>query len=179
MLAIETVAVLGAGEATLDVALLAALAGCSVRLHHPVPTALDGAAGSIRYRVDLAIEQGLLTRTDRQRILDGILFTPDLHEAAVAADLVVALGGDTFSPGVGAAEVVELVRATALLAAPTLAAATALAALVPQPGRTVVLEVVRDGGLAHLAVRSTPATAPHALAAAAAFAARASGRGGQ
>ena len=36
-------------------------------------------------------ERGLLTRSDRQRILDGILFTPDLVEAATGAEVVLLL----------------------------------------------------------------------------------------
>jgi len=179
MLAIETVAVLGDGEATLDVALLAALSGCAVRLHHPVDTALDAAAGWIRFRVDLAIEHGLLTRSDRQRILDGILFTQDLVEAAVAADLVVALGGETFRADVDLARLAGLIRATAALAAASPEAAASLSERLAHPGRAVVLEVARDGGLARLAVRPAPATSHHTLAAATAFAARANGGGGR
>jgi len=177
MLAIETVAVLGDGEATLEVALLAALSGCSVRLHHPVTTALDEAADWIRYRVDVAIEQGLLTRSDRQRILDGILFTPDLAEAAVASDLVVALGAETSGPELDPLRVVELVRATAALAAPSVEAAAALAARVSHPGRALALVVERDGGLARLLVQPAPCTSHHTLGAAAAFAERANANG--
>jgi hypothetical protein len=179
MLAIETVAVLGDGEATLDVALMAALAGCDVRLHHPVAPALDAAAEWIRYRVDLAIEQGLLTRSDRQHILDGILFTPDLAEATISADLVVALGAETFGPGLDPGQVVELIRATAALAVQSVAVAADLAGRISQPGRAVALAVVRDGGLARLAFEAAPTTSRHVLGAAAAFAVRANGRWGR
>jgi len=80
MLAIETAAVLGEGDEAQACAILASLAGCAVRFHVQGPEHLGQAFDAVRFRVDVAIERGLLTRTDRQRILDGILFTPDLED---------------------------------------------------------------------------------------------------
>ena len=68
MLAIETVAVLGSGEAAMGAAIVASQSGCAVRLHDPAPEALDRAFAAIRFRVDLGIERGVLTRSDRQQI---------------------------------------------------------------------------------------------------------------
>ena len=122
---IETVAVLGEGDEAHGCAILASLAGCAVRVHVAEAAHLEGVFEAIRFRVDVAIERGLLTRSDRQRILDGILFTPDLEEAVTAADLVVEQG-EVPAPGSRLLAAVGLVRATAALAAPGLAVAEAL-----------------------------------------------------
>jgi 3-hydroxybutyryl-CoA dehydrogenase len=175
MLAIETVAVLGRGDDTLDVAVLSALAGCEVRLHDPDPSELDRAAEQVRYRVELAIEMGLLTRGDRQRILDGILFTADLAEAATAADLVIGLASDQAEAAAALTHAVDLARATTPLATLTVAGASGLAGAVPHPGRVLALGVERDGGLIRLLVLAAPGTARHTLVAVEAFAARANG----
>jgi hypothetical protein len=175
MLAIETVAVLGTGDVAQTCAILASLAGCAVRYHHPAPDALDRAFEAIRFRVDLAIERGQLTRSDRQRILDGILFTPDLEEAVTSADLVAGLEPE----GAGAllAGAAGLVRATAALVAPGLEPAAALADRVPQPGRVLALELDEAHGFTRLRVRAAPRTSGHTLAGAEAFAARVNARG--
>jgi 3-hydroxybutyryl-CoA dehydrogenase len=177
MLAIETVAVLGPGEAADAVAVLAALAGCAVRVHDPVPEALGRAATSVRFRVDVAIERGLLTRSDRQRILDGILFTPDLEEAVTGADLVVDAARDPGEAEPELARVAELARASAALAAPDVEAALELSSVIAQPGRVVVVTVDRSAGYSRLGVAATPRTAAHTLADVEAFAARANARG--
>jgi len=172
MMRIETVAVLGTGEAAHACAMLAALSGCSVRVHDPAFEALDAAFEAIRYRVELAIERGLLTRTDRQRILDGILFTPDLDEALTGADLVAELDGPPRLAGAA-----DRVRATAALAAADAEVARTLAASVAQPGRVLVLVVDRSGGFSRLSVDAGPSTSPHTLDGARAFASRLNARG--
>ena len=174
MMRIETVAVLGTGEAAHACAMLAALSGCAVRVHAPALGALDAAFEAIRYRVELAIERGLLTRTDRQRILDGILFTPDLDEAVTGADLVAELDG---APPGGLASAADRVRATAALAAADPEVARTLAASVAQPGRVLVLVVDRSGGFSRLSVDAGPSTSPHTLAGTRDFASRLNARG--
>lgn len=177
MLAIETVAVLGDGEAAHACAILSALAGCAVRVHDPSPPTLDRSFEAIRFRVDLAIERGLLTRSDRQRILDGILFTPDLAEAVTGADLVLELEDDPAAAESALAQLSHLVRATAALAAPSVEAALALLPVVPQPGRVLALQAERSSGFTRVAVLATPHTARHTLEAVEAFAARVNARG--
>jgi hypothetical protein len=173
MLPIETVAVLGTDERAGGCALLASLAGCAVRVHHPAPEALDRAFEALRFRVELAIERGLLTRTDRQRILDGILFTPDLEEAVTAADLVY---GGVLDAGDDAPDWLErvagLVRATSALALPDVAGAAAAAGNLPQPGRVLALRVDRLDGVTRVEALAAPATAAYVLLASAGFAAR-------
>jgi 3-hydroxyacyl-CoA dehydrogenase len=179
MLAIETVAVLGNGASAHDCAILTALAGCAVRLRAPAPEALDLAFDQVRFRVDVAIEHGLLTRSDRQRILDGILFTPDLVEAATGTDLVIDLEVERAAAGSELGRLVDLVRATAALAAPSVEAALALAGSVRQPGRVLALSVDRGTVLTRLSVLATPATSRHTLEAVEAFASRVNARGRQ
>jgi len=175
MLAIETVAVLGCGDAAHACAILSALSGCAVRFHDPSTEVLDRSFEAIRFRVDVAIERGLLTRSDRQRILDGILVTPDLEEAVTAADLVIEQG--RAARGSRLLDAAGLVRATAPLAAPDLAAAAAVAGAIAQPGRVLVMEADRSSGFTRLRVLAVPHTTSHALAGAERFAERANARG--
>jgi 3-hydroxyacyl-CoA dehydrogenase-like protein len=177
MLAIETVAVLGSGEAAYACAILSALSGCAVRVHDPAPEALDRAFEAVRFRVDVAIERGLLTRSDRQRILDGILFSPDLAEAVTGADLVLELEDDPVAAGSELGRLTGLVRASAALAAPSVEAALALLATVPQPGRVLALQADRSSGFTRVVVLPTPHTSRHTLEAVEAFAARVNARG--
>lgn len=176
MLAIETAAVLGEGDEAQACAILASLAGCAVRFHVQGPEHLGQAFDAVRFRVDVAIERGLLTRTDRQRILDGILFTPDLEEAVTATDLVMEQGA-AGRPASRLLPAVRLVRATAALAAPDLATAGAVARAIAQPGRVLALEVDRSSGFTRLRVQAGPHTTPHALGAVERFAARVNARG--
>jgi hypothetical protein len=177
MLEIETVAVLGHGEAAHACAILSALSGCAVRFHDPAPEALDRAFEAVRFRVDVAIERGLLTRSDRQRILDGILFSADLAESVTGADLVLDLEDDTGTAAPALGRLAVLVRASAALAAPSVAAALALLGSVPQPGRLLALQADRSSGFTRVVVLATPRTSPHTLEAVEAFAARVNARG--
>ena len=161
--AIETVAILGAGEVGGAWALLAALARCTVRLHDPALDTLEQTASDMRDRVDLATGGGALTRSERQRVLDGVFFTPDLDEAVTAADLVVdaamAPGGDPWPT------LADSVRASAAVAAAGLHTPAQLAARLPYPGRVVALRLVRVPGLLHRAeVSAGPRTTAHTLA---------------
>lgn len=177
MLSIETVAVLGTSEAAHACAILSALSGCAVRFHDPAPEALDRAFETIRFRVDLAIERGLLTRSDRQRILDGILFSPDLEESVTGADLVLELEDEAGARASALARLADLVRASAALAAPSVEAAVALAGAVPQPGRLLALQADRASGYTRVVVLATPHTSQHTLEAVRTFAARVNARG--
>jgi len=166
---IETVAVVGATEAGSACAVLAALAGCSVRVHDPSPEALTLAFVAVRERVELAFAAGAITPGEKQRILDGVLFTPDLEEAATAADLVVhaacatALGCERLGP---------LLRATTTVAAAGGDAAL-LAGGLPQPGRVLALSLEETHGpVPRLRVAPGPVTVGHVLDRAWAFAAR-------
>lgn len=171
MLPIETVAVVGASEAGTTCAVLAALAGCAVRVFDPSDAALDRAFETVRRRVELAFAAGAITRTERQRILDGVLFTPDLDEALTGADLAV-------DAGAGAADdlyahLAATLRATAAVAAAGGTAAAELAARLPQPARVLALELAESHGpVPRLEVVPAAATSAHVLERTLAFAAR-------
>jgi 3-hydroxybutyryl-CoA dehydrogenase len=173
LLSIDTVAVLGASEAGTACAVLAALAGCTVRLHDPDAASLGAAFEAVRRRVDLGIAQGAFTATERQRILDGVLFTSDLEEALTGADLAVD-AVDPASPRPAlAARLGQALRATTAVAAAGAAAAIALAAALPQPGRVLALRLAgSDGPLARVEIDPVPGTSGHVLERARAFAAR-------
>lgn len=169
MLSIETVAVVGATEPGSACAVLAALAGCAVRVHDPSPEALDRASAAVRERVELALAAGVITPGERQLILDGVLFTEDLEEAATAADLVVhaAASSEPLRSRLG-----ELLRATTAIAAWGGDAAL-LADGLPQPGRVLALTLEETyGPVPRLEVSPGPVTVRHVLDRAAAFAAR-------
>ncbi len=173
MLEIETVAVVGAGDAAHALAIGAALAGCAVRLHEPFGPTPETASDAIRGRVERACAAGTLTPDDRQRILDGVLITADLEEAVTSADLVVAAGdGAPLERAAELARVAELVRATAALAAARPVAET-LAPALPQPGRVVALALEDRGGpVPRVLVSTSGGTSAHVLDAARAWAAR-------
>lgn len=167
MFQIHTVAVLGASEVGGALALRAALAGCEVRLWDPSPERLEASAEAVRREVEGAVAAGALGRADRQRILDGILYTPDLPEAVTGADLAAHAGGPLPSD---LAHLGQLLRTTAVLAAEAPAAVAALAAAVPQPGR--VLGLVLAGPERRPEVVPAPGTHAHARSRAEAFASR-------
>lgn len=162
MLSIQTVAVLGSGRDAVRLALACSLAGLEVRVHGGTAEALDAAFHALRHDVDQSLAAGAIGREERQRILDGILFTLELDEALVGADLVhaaeVADPADARAllPGLAAA-----CRATTLLATPL--DPSAAAAGVPQPGRVVGLVLEGEETLPALALRVGPATTPHAV----------------
>ena len=171
MLPIETVAVVGASEAGTTCAVFAALAGCTVRVYDASDVALDRAFETVRGRVELAFAAGAVTRAERQRILDGVLFTPDLDEALTGADLAV-------DATVTAAEEIDAhlagaLRATAAVAVAGGRAAADVASRLPQPSRVLAIELAEaHGPVPRIDVRPAPATSPHVLECAQAFVAR-------
>jgi 3-hydroxybutyryl-CoA dehydrogenase len=170
LLSIQTVAVLGASEAGTACAVLAALAGCTVRLHDTDDAALGAASEAVRRRVDLGLAQGAFTATEKQRILDGVLFTSDLDEALTGADLAVDAVASGSPP---AAQLAVALRATAAVAAAGATSPAALAAALPQPGRVLALRLSGSGGpVPRLELDPLPGTSGHVLERARGFAAR-------
>jgi 3-hydroxybutyryl-CoA dehydrogenase len=171
VLTIETVAVVGASERGTACAVAIALAGCAVRLHDPDATVLASAADAVRRYVDRALTGGAIGAPGRQRILDGVLVTPDLDEALTGADLFVAAGAA--EPAAVVEQLSHGLRATSAIAAAGATTAAELAARVAQPGRVLALRV-RDasGSVPRFEVVAGAATSPHVLARAHAFAAR-------
>ncbi len=171
MLPIETVAVVGATAEGITCAVLASLAGCAVRVFDPSDPALERAFDAVRRRVEIAFASGIITRTERQRVLDGLLFTPDLDEALTGADLAVDAAASTGDEVV--AQLAAALRATAAIAAAGETPASALAARVPQPGRVLALRLAdAQGPVPRLDVVPAPGTSAHVLERARAFAAR-------
>src|SRR5512133_2606509 len=164
MLEIETVAVLGTGRDAVQVALLCSLAGLDVRLADDDPDALDAAFHALRHDVEEALADGRLEREERQRIVDGILFTPVPGDAVVGAALVYAAGvTDAAAARSLRLRLAGSCRATTLLA--TALDPSAIAGDVPQPGRVVSLTLDDDGhSLPRLGLRSGPETTAHARA---------------
>jgi 3-hydroxyacyl-CoA dehydrogenase len=162
MLEIETIAILGAGRDAVRTALLCSLAGLQVRLADDRPEALDEAFRELRRDVEQALSTGLIGREERQRILDGILFTSDLEEAVTGVDLAFAAWPP--EPEGSKALLHRLApgcRATTLLA--TTADPQAIAAGLPQPGRVVGLSLTNpDELLPHIAIRAGQSTTRHA-----------------
>jgi 3-hydroxyacyl-CoA dehydrogenase len=153
---------------------LASLAGCAVRVFDASDAALERAFEAVRRRVEIAYASGVITRTERQRILDGLLFTPDLDEALTGADLAVnAAAGPEGRDDDVAGHLAAALRATAAIAAAGGTAAAALAARVPQPGRVLALRLQEaQGPVPRLDVEAGPGTSAHVMERARAFAAR-------
>ncbi len=171
MLPIDTVAVLGATEAGTACAVLASLAGCAVRVFDLSNIALDRAFDAVRRRVELALAGGAITRTERQRILDGVIFTSDLDGALTGADL--AVDATPAIPEHFFAHLAATLRATAAVAAAGGTSAAEMAARLPQPGRVLALEMTDGHGpVPRLGVVPALGTEPHVLDRASAFAAR-------
>jgi 3-hydroxyacyl-CoA dehydrogenase len=168
VLTIETVAVLGATERGTACAVLAALAGCAVRVHDECAL-LPAASQEVRRMAELAFAHGAVTRTEVQRILDGVLFTADLEEALTGADLAVDAGAAA-PPVEGLA---GALRATTAVAAAGATPAAEIAARLPQPGRVLALRLLSSvGPVPRLEIEAAPETSPHVVERARAFAAR-------
>ncbi len=171
LLPIETVAVVGATVEGTTCAVLASLAGCVVRVFDPRDAALERGFETVRRRVELAFASGVITRTERQRIFDGLLFTPDLDEALTGADLAVDASDAADDEVVG--QLAAALRATAAVAAAGGTTAAGLAARLPQPGRVLALSLAdTQGPVPRLDVVASAATSPHVLEQARAFAVR-------
>jgi 3-hydroxyacyl-CoA dehydrogenase len=169
---IETIAVIGTGPVAVRTALLCSLAGLHVRLTGDGPEGLDAAFHALRHDVEQALSDGRIGREERQRILDGILFTLELDEALTGADLAfVAEPGDPASSRALLAKLASSCRATTLLATPLDPAH--LAGSVPHAGRVIGLASGgEEDSLPTIGVRIGPATTPHARARAEEFADR-------
>lgn len=171
MMQIDTVAVLGATEDGTTCALLASLAGCAVRVFDGSDAALERAFEVVRRRVELAFAAGAITRTERQRILDGLLFTPDVEEALTGADLAVEASAPAEEHICAALS--EALRASAAIAAVGGGDAAALAARLPYPGRVLALRLAdTHGPVPRVDVLPAATTSGHVLERARAFAAR-------
>jgi 3-hydroxyacyl-CoA dehydrogenase len=171
MLPIDTVAVVGATETGATCALLASLAGCAVRLVDPSEAALERAFEGVRRKIELAFASGVVTRTERQRTLDGLLFTPDLEEALTGADLAVDASADAGDEV--CARLADALRATTVVAAAGGALPAAIACRLPQPGRVLALRLAdAHGPVPRVDVLGLPTTSAHVLERALAFAAR-------
>jgi 3-hydroxyacyl-CoA dehydrogenase len=165
MLTIETVAVIGPDY---GLALVAPLAGCTIRICIPDPTEIAPAFESVRRRVDLAVAAGALTPTERQRILDGVILTSDLAEAITGADLAADLDQGPRSVG-RLVEMAAHVRATTVLAV-AFPPGHDVAAGVPQAGRVLALAFAPTGGpMPRVESVPLPTTSPHAAERAAEF----------
>ncbi|HEY6099843.1 MAG TPA: 3-hydroxyacyl-CoA dehydrogenase NAD-binding domain-containing protein [Anaeromyxobacter sp.] len=171
MMQIDTVAVVGATDEGTICALVAALAGCAVRVYDGSVAALERAFEVVRRRVELGCAAGAITRTERQRILDGLLFTPDLDEALTGADLAV----DATSAPVEDVydHLASALRATAAVAAAGATAAEEIASALPQPARVLGLALSEaHGPVPRLEMIAARGTSDHVLERARAFAAR-------
>jgi 3-hydroxybutyryl-CoA dehydrogenase len=164
MLGIETVAVLGTDRDAVGFAVLCSLAGLDVRIGDESPEALDAAFHALRHDVERALADGLIDHVERQRILDGILFTSEPDEATLGADLVLAATpGCPEEARARVARLARACRATTILA--TRLAPTEVAAAAAQPGRVVGLGLEPgEGPLPRVAFRTGPATTAHARA---------------
>lgn len=177
MLQIETVGVVGAGEEGITCAVLAALAGCSVRVYDPSDGALERAFETVRRLLEAAVAARTLTRSDRQRVLDRVLFTPDLDEALAGADLAVQ--ASTSPPEELDGRSGGTLRVGAAAAATEPEAAGEIAAHLPQAGRVLALLLAGGRGAApRLDFAPTSTTSASVLERARAFAARVNGAWG-
>jgi 3-hydroxyacyl-CoA dehydrogenase len=160
---VEVIAVVGSGEDACHLARAAARAGCAVRLHDPDVDNLRRAQELIRETIAAALADGRLAAEDRQRVLDGIVPTPDLDEAVTHADLVVELSAA--APDHLRSLLLRLgqsCRASAVLAT-TSGAVDQLLDWVPQPGRLLGLRLPASEG-APLSLFAGVETSAHALA---------------
>jgi 3-hydroxyacyl-CoA dehydrogenase len=171
MMQIDTVVVLGATEDGTTCALLAALAGCVVRVFDGSDAALERAFEVVRRRVEHACAAGVITRTERQRALDGLLLTPDLEEAITGADLAIQATASLTEEARTA--LAEALRASAAIGAAGGADPAALSSCLPQPGRVLALRLAETHGpVPRLEALAAAATSGHVLERARAFAAR-------
>ncbi|MGD9830866.1 MAG: 3-hydroxyacyl-CoA dehydrogenase family protein [Hyphomicrobiaceae bacterium] len=83
------VAVIGAGTMGHALALVHALGGCNVRLQDVDAAALAKAPALVEAALATLVDAGAVTAAERDAAVARIVCTPDLAEAAAAADLVV------------------------------------------------------------------------------------------
>jgi 3-hydroxybutyryl-CoA dehydrogenase len=85
---IQRVAVVGAGTMGLGIAQLCAQSGFSVKVHDPVPAALESLPGRLRKALDAAVLKGRLTPQQADRAFHSISTAPSLEDLA-GAELVL------------------------------------------------------------------------------------------
>ncbi len=166
---IDTLAILGAGDAGIAVARLAALAGLHVRLWDPSEEVLHGALLLVRQQLEQAVRDGEAPPEHRQTILDGVLATTDLEEAVAGAGAVLETGPE--SPEIRRA---VLTRAGAAEPEATLLASGAVnevAAGLPDPSRLAGVVLGDRPGLRAPEAASGPSSSPRAMTVARAVAA--------
>ena len=85
---IQRVAVVGAGTMGTGIAQLCAQSGFSVKVHDPLPAALEGLPGRLRKGLDGAVLKGKLTTQQAERAFHAVSAAPSLADLA-GADLVI------------------------------------------------------------------------------------------
>jgi 3-hydroxybutyryl-CoA dehydrogenase len=88
-LAVEKIAVVGAGVMGRGIAHAGALGGFDVRLHDIEEGALESATSSIEKEMKKVVEKGRLEEGTMREALERISTTSDLEEAVSGADLVI------------------------------------------------------------------------------------------
>ena len=88
-MAVEKIAVVGAGVMGRGIAHAGALGGFDVRLHDVEEGALESATSSIEKEMNKAVEKGKLEEETMREALLRISITSDLGEAVSGADLVI------------------------------------------------------------------------------------------
>jgi ornithine cyclodeaminase/alanine dehydrogenase-like protein (mu-crystallin family) len=139
-LRIDTLAILGAGDAGIAAARLATLAGVQVRLWDPSEAALRAGVLLVRLQLERAVAEGAAPAEHRQQILDGVLATTDLEEAVEGADVVLEA-----APGPPGPRRDAMIRAAALSPGTPLLTAGAIDDLAPSLPDPSVLAGLRLG----------------------------------
>lgn len=85
---IERVAVVGAGTMGLGIAQLCAQSGFSVKVHDPIPAALETLPGKLKKSFDAAVLKGKLSTQQAERAFHSISAVADISDLA-GADLVI------------------------------------------------------------------------------------------
>ena len=163
-MSVKTLAILGAGDAGIAAARLAALAGLHVRLWDPSEAALRGALLLVRQLLEEAVRDGQAPAAHRQTILDGVLATTDLEEAVAGADAVLETGPEAAAVRadvLGRAAAAD--REAALLASGSL---EAVSTLLPDPSRLAGLVLGERPGEQPPRAAACRASSPRALGAA-------------
>lgn len=172
---IRTVAVVGAGTMGQGIAQVLAQAGYDTVLHDVAAAALERAGARIRELLDQGVAKGRLAATERDAAWRRLRFAAELEPAVAGADLVVeAVVEDLAVKGALLRRVEQAAPAGALLASNTSSLPLGrLAAHLDRPERLVGMHFFNPVPvMALLEVVHHAATAPAAVAAALALAAR-------
>jgi 3-hydroxybutyryl-CoA dehydrogenase len=161
---LQTLVILGAGDAGVTTARLAALAGLGVRLWDPSEAALRASVLLVRIQLERAVREGSAPAEHRQQILDGVLATTDLAEAVAGADLILETGAAV--PRIRGAMLARAAELGPGLPLVTTGPLGDLADALPDPSRLAGLVLGEPPGLRSAEAVGGPATAPWALEAA-------------